>query len=118
MAGGFINRGDLVPDDVTIAMVKDRLSRPDCEKGALLDGFPRTAAQALAFDNLLSEMDNDEIIENIIIMVSNCPIKNIKSIERFEEYVNEITQLNVKDNVGISNKTKFKHMDIKELLNK
>jgi adenylate kinase len=45
-----------VPDDVTIAMVKDRLSRPDCQEGALLDGFPRTPAQADALGNMLAEM--------------------------------------------------------------
>jgi adenylate kinase len=41
-ANAFMERGELVPDDVTIAMVVDRLSRPDCVRGALLDGFPRT----------------------------------------------------------------------------
>jgi adenylate kinase len=56
LAGGFINRGELVPDDVTIAMIKDRLSRPDCEKGALLDGFPRTVAQAEALDEMLKDL--------------------------------------------------------------
>jgi len=55
LAQGFMNRGELVPDDVTIAMVRDRLSRPDCEKGALLDGFPRTPAQAEALGNMLAE---------------------------------------------------------------
>ena len=44
-AKSTMDRGELVPDDVTIAMVKERLSRPDCVKGALLDGFPRTPAQ-------------------------------------------------------------------------
>src|SRR5574338_1429803 len=48
LAQGYMNRGELVPDDVTIAMVKDRLQRPDCQDGALLDGFPRTPAQAVA----------------------------------------------------------------------
>ena len=52
LAQGFMSRGELVPDDVTIAMIRERLSRPDCAKGALLDGFPRTPAQA----NALSEM--------------------------------------------------------------
>ena len=56
LAGGFINRGELVPDDLTIAMIKDRLSRPDCEEGALLDGFPRTAAQAEALDKMLADL--------------------------------------------------------------
>jgi adenylate kinase len=54
LAKGFMDRGELVPDDVTIAMVKDRISRPDCEKGVLLDGFPRTPAQAAALDAMLA----------------------------------------------------------------
>ncbi len=51
----YMNRGDLVPDDVTIAMIKDRLSRPDCAQGALLDGFPRTPVQADALAAMLAE---------------------------------------------------------------
>ncbi len=51
----YMDRGDLVPDDVTIAMVMERLSRPDCAGGALLDGFPRTIAQAEALDRALAE---------------------------------------------------------------
>ena len=51
----YMDRGELVPDDVTIAMVMDRLSRPDCANGALLDGFPRTIAQAEALDRALAE---------------------------------------------------------------
>ncbi len=51
----YMDRGDLVPDDVTIAMVMERLSRPDCSGGALLDGFPRTIAQAEALDQALAE---------------------------------------------------------------
>jgi len=50
----YMDRGELVPDDVTIAMVMDRLSRPDCTSGALLDGFPRTIAQAEALDEALA----------------------------------------------------------------
>ena len=52
-AAGFINRGELVPDDLTIAMIHDRLSRPDCTNGALLDGFPRTPNQAKALGGIL-----------------------------------------------------------------
>ncbi|MEJ2757890.1 MAG: nucleoside monophosphate kinase [Anaerolineales bacterium] len=51
-----MENGELVPDDVTISMVRDRLSRPDCAKGAILDGFPRTVAQAKALDAMLDEM--------------------------------------------------------------
>jgi adenylate kinase len=56
MAQGYMNRGELVPDDVTIAMVRDRISRPDCADGALLDGFPRTPAQADALSEMLASM--------------------------------------------------------------
>jgi adenylate kinase len=49
----YMDRGDLVPDDITIAMVMDRLSQPDCANGALLDGFPRTITQAEALDQAL-----------------------------------------------------------------
>jgi adenylate kinase len=50
----YMDRGDLVPDDITIAMVMDRLSQSDCANGALLDGFPRTLAQAEALDQALA----------------------------------------------------------------
>jgi len=56
LAQSYINQGDLVPDDVTIAMIRERLSRPDCGAGAILDGFPRTAAQADALAKMLAEL--------------------------------------------------------------
>jgi adenylate kinase len=55
LAQTYMNRGELVPDDVTIAMIRERFSRPDCANGALLDGFPRTPVQAEALDGLLSD---------------------------------------------------------------
>jgi adenylate kinase len=57
LAQSFIIKGELVPDDVTISMIRDRLSRPDCKGGALLDGFPRTTVQAESLASLLSEFD-------------------------------------------------------------
>ena len=57
LAKGYIDRGELVPDDVTIAMVRERLRRPDCGSGALLDGFPRTPAQAKALERMLGELN-------------------------------------------------------------
>ena len=53
LAKSFMDKGELVPDEVTVAMVKDRLSQPDCQSGAVLDGFPRTTTQAEALDELL-----------------------------------------------------------------
>ncbi len=58
LAQTFMNAGELVPDDVTVRMVEDRFSRPDCAKGAVLDGFPRTPAQAQALDELLKKFDS------------------------------------------------------------
>jgi adenylate kinase len=55
LAQTYMDRGALVPDDVTIAMIQDRLGRPDCNNGALLDGFPRTPTQAKALDEMLSK---------------------------------------------------------------
>lgn len=52
----YMDKGQLVPDEVVIGMVKERLSRPDCARGFLLDGFPRTLAQAEALDATLKEM--------------------------------------------------------------
>lgn len=57
LAQTYMSKGELVPDDVTIAMIRERLSRPDCEIGAILDGFPRTPAQAGALETMLKEFD-------------------------------------------------------------
>ena len=46
----YIDRGELVPDVLTVQMVLDRISQPDCANGVLLDGFPRTIAQAQSLD--------------------------------------------------------------------
>ncbi len=59
LARSYMDKGELVPDDVTIAMVKERLHRRDCSKGAILDGFPRTPVQADALKEILSEFRSD-----------------------------------------------------------
>lgn len=55
LAKGYMDRGELVPDDITIQMVQERLARPDAEHGAILDGFPRTIAQAEALERALAQ---------------------------------------------------------------
>ncbi|MGM8212778.1 adenylate kinase [Virgibacillus sp. W0430] len=63
-AKAFMDQGALVPDEVTIGIVQERLSMTDCKNGFLLDGFPRTIAQAEALKQLLANMD--EKIDNVI----------------------------------------------------
>jgi len=57
LAMRFIDVGDLVPDDVTIEMVGERLSQPDCAAGVILDGFPRTINQALALEKIADDLE-------------------------------------------------------------
>ena len=57
----YTDNGLLVPDEVTIAMVEDRLKKDDCKNGALLDGFPRTIKQAEALDKMLDESFNAKV---------------------------------------------------------
>lgn len=61
----YIERGELVPDDVTIGIVEERLQQPDCEQGFLLDGFPRTLAQAEALDEILGRLSTklDHVVD-------------------------------------------------------
>lgn len=62
----FMDKGLLVPDEVTIAMVKERLGRDDCKKGYLLDGFPRTLVQAKALEKMAAEIDRPlELVINL-----------------------------------------------------
>ncbi|WP_436862393.1 adenylate kinase [Staphylococcus caeli] len=56
-AKSYMDRGELVPDEVTVGIVKDRISEDDAKKGFLLDGFPRTIEQAEALNNIMQELD-------------------------------------------------------------
>jgi adenylate kinase len=64
----FIERGELVPDDITIPMIMDRLQQPDCAKGWLLDGFPRNVNQAKQLDAALAKagLKLDYVIEIVL----------------------------------------------------
>ena len=73
-AKSFMDKGELVPDEVTIGIVRERLSKDDCKKGFLLDGFPRTVPQAEALENILAELDrkidyviNIDVDKNILM---------------------------------------------------
>lgn len=77
LAKKYMDAGDLVPDEVTIAMVRDRLGQDDARDGFLLDGFPRTIAQSNELDKILAELgtslsvvldlevDNDEVVRRL-----------------------------------------------------
>ena len=69
LADSYIKHGDLVPDEVTIGIVKERLSKADCANGFLLDGFPRTLPQAEALEKLTKEIHRP--IETVINLDCN-----------------------------------------------
>lgn len=75
-AKSFMDQGALVPDEVTIGIVKERLAKDDCKKGFLLDGFPRTVPQAEALEALLTELDRQ------IHYVINIEVDTSKLMER------------------------------------
>ena len=78
IAKSYIDAGNLVPDEITVGIVKERLSKPDCKNGFLLDGFPRDLHQAEMFDSMLKELgikldlvlnihvDDEKLINRII----------------------------------------------------
>ena len=70
LAKTYMDRGELVPDDVTIRMLLERISREDAQSGCLFDGFPRTVAQARALDEALAD-SRQEIAVTVLIDVSN-----------------------------------------------
>jgi adenylate kinase len=71
-AKAFMDQGNLVPDEVTIGIVRDRFQKADCEKGFLLDGFPRTIAQAEALDAMLNELGREiDVVINMHVKREN-----------------------------------------------
>src|SRR5712692_2169118 len=72
----ILDSGELVPDSITIAMIRQRMGKPDCARGIILDGFPRTIRQAAALDALFAE--RGEQLDHVIYIKA----ANEKLIER------------------------------------
>jgi len=70
LAQSYMQKGELVPDEVTVAMVLERLKEPDCAAGAILDGFPRTLEQARALEEALQQQRGEGINRVLYIEVS------------------------------------------------
>ncbi|MDK2892427.1 adenylate kinase [Methanohalophilus sp.] len=67
-AAEYMNKGELVPDDVLIGIIKNRLAEPDCKAGFLLDGYPRTIPQADALSGILNDINMPlEVVLNITV---------------------------------------------------
>jgi len=79
LAQTFMSKGELVPDDVTIGMIRERLSRPDCSVGALLDGFPRTPIQAQALESMLAEFNGSVDAVPVIIVDEDILVQRLSN---------------------------------------
>jgi adenylate kinase len=75
-AKSYMDQGNLVPDEVTVGIVRERLGKDDCQKGFLLDGFPRTTAQAEALEDILNDLNRT------IDYVINIDVDKGKLLER------------------------------------
>lgn len=75
----IMNRGNLVPDEIMIDIIRDRLVKEDCKNGFILDGFPRTEKQAAELDRLLTEIKKDDITLINILADENEIIKRLNN---------------------------------------
>lgn len=77
LAQSYMDKGELVPDNVTVAMVQDRLLQQDCADGAILDGFPRTLAQAVSLDAMLAEFGGRICVVPLIHVETDVLVKRL-----------------------------------------
>ncbi|HZK42955.1 MAG TPA: adenylate kinase [Syntrophomonadaceae bacterium] len=101
----YMDEGRLVPDEVTVGIIKERLAQDDCKKGFLLDGFPRTLVQAKALDEVMAELSKEiEVAINIAVpdeilierLSSRVSCENCKAVYNLK--------LNAPEKEGICNK--------------
>ena len=90
----YMDKGELVPDEIVIGIVKERLAKPDCSEGALLDGFPRTVEQAQALD---------EVLEDLKLNISAAVSVDVQE----EELINRLTGRRVCRSCGATYHIKF-----------
>ena len=97
-AKAIMDRGDLVADDIILGMIREKLVSPECAAGVILDGFPRTVAQAEALDIMLAELDQriDAVIE---LQVDEAAL-----IERIENRARETGGARADDNADVLKK--------------
>jgi adenylate kinase len=79
----IMDRGELVPDDVVVGTIAERLQKPDCATGVIFDGFPRTVAQAAALDDMLKSRSSD------IAKVIELKVDDVAMISRIETRIKE-----------------------------
>lgn len=98
----YMDQGQLVPDDLVVDIVRERLKEPDCLEGALLDGFPRTVAQAVFLENMLKDI--------------HCKVDRVVSIEVAEdELVERLTGRRVCSDCGANYHVKFKSPKVRNV---
>lgn len=107
----IMERGDLVPDEVVVGIISDRIDEPDCKNGFILDGFPRTIPQAEALDNLLAEKKLS------LDLVLEIRVNDEILIGRIENRIAESNETRADDNVEtLKNRLKVYHEQTAPLL--
>lgn len=79
LAQSYMEKGELVPDDVTVDMVMERIGRPDCEDGVILDGFPRTLTQAEALKKALADREQEVTVVPLIRVSDDEVVRRLTS---------------------------------------